>query len=182
MRRMGPMFSVWAAVMVLAVVASACAGGGAKQKPTPASSGTAERSLLPATPDALPTFDPATFRQLLGQLEGKPVVVNVWASWCGPCMAEAPHLAALSRETNGKVRFVGVDIIDQRAPAKAFIHRYGWTYPSVFDPTGAIRDDLGFIGQPVTIVFDASGKQVFQWSGAVDEDVLRTELKTIGAI
>jgi thiol-disulfide isomerase/thioredoxin len=165
--------------LAVGILVGGCTGGSSRPPASPSAS--SARSLLPATPDALPNFDLATFRQLLGQLEGKPVVVNVWASWCGPCTAEAPHLATVSRETAGQVQFLGVDIIDQRSPAMAFIHRYGWTYPSVFDPTGAIRDGLGFIGQPVTVVFDASGKQVFQWSGAVDEAVLRTELATLGA-
>jgi thiol-disulfide isomerase/thioredoxin len=170
------------AVVVLGVLGAACTGGGSDGSPTTSPSGATGGSLLPATPDALPTYDLATFRQLLGQLEGKPVVVNIWASWCGPCIAEAPHLAALSKETKGKVQFVGVDIIDQRPAARAFIHRYGWTYPSVFDPTEAIHDGLGVVGQPATLVFDPSGKQVFIWSGAVTEDVLRTELHTLGAI
>ena len=177
-----------AAVVGFGILAAACSGGKTNAPPStpPTASATtptpSARSLLPATPDALPSFDLTTFRELLGQLKGTPVVVNVWASWCGPCTAEAPHLAAVSRETKGKVQFIGVDIMDQRAPARAFIQRYGWTYPSVFDPSGAIRDGLGFIGQPVTVVFDPAGKQVFQWSGAVSGDVLRNELKTLGAI
>src|SRR5438094_202055 len=60
---------------------------------------------------ALPQLDPARFRQLLAQLRGKPVVVNIWASWCGPCIAEAPDLAAAAREFQGRVQFLGVDVL-----------------------------------------------------------------------
>lgn len=128
---------------------------------------------LPASPTALPLFSPAQFKQLLASLRGKPVVVNIWASWCGPCTAEAPGLARVAREFHGRVQFLGVDIIDHVPPARAFIRKYGWPYPSVFDPSGAIRDDLGFIGQPVTVVYDPSGKQAFVFSGPIPEEVLR---------
>jgi thiol-disulfide isomerase/thioredoxin len=106
-------------------------------------------------------------------------VVNIWASWCGPCTAEAPGLAKVAREFQGRVQFLGVDILDHLSPARAFVRKYGWPYPSVFDPTGAIRDDLGLVGQPITIVYDASGEQAFSWSGAVEEEALRATLNDV---
>jgi len=163
-------------MIALSLVTAAC--GGKTQDVT----ATAGGRLLPSRPDQLPTFDLARFRRLVAQLRGKPVVVNVWASWCGPCTAEAPELAKVARATQGKVQFLGVDIVDKVTPARAFIHKYGWIYPSVFDPSGAIRDGLGFIGQPVTVLFDQQGKQVWSWSGPVSQDVLTAELKTLHAI
>jgi len=130
-------------------------------------------------PNRAPQFDPGRFHQLLAQLRGKPVVVNVWASWCGPCIVEAPGLARMARDFRGRVQFVGVDVLDQRGAAQAFIRKYGWIYPSVFDPPGAIRNDLGFVGQPVTVVLDSSGKRVFTWSGALSESRLRKELNEV---
>jgi thiol-disulfide isomerase/thioredoxin len=115
----------------------------------------------------------------LAQLRGTPVVVNVWASWCGPCRVEGPHLAALATEYEGRVQFLGVDIQDQLEPARAFVREFGWPYPSVFDPTGVIRDDLGFIGQPITVIFDAQGRQAFSWSGAITRETLMAELETV---
>ena len=156
------------AVWLLAAACSSPSG--------PPTSAGASGSLLPVSATALPEFDPARFHELLVQLRGKPVVVNVWASWCGPCAVEAAGLARVSLEYEGKVQFLGVDVLDQRNAAQAFIRKYGWTYPSVFDPNGAIRDDLGLLGQPVTVVFDSSGKQVFAWSGPVSESQLREEL------
>jgi thiol-disulfide isomerase/thioredoxin len=103
-------------------------------------------------------------------------VVNIWASWCGPCTVEAPELAKVSKEFAGKVQFLGVDIQDQIGPARAFITKYGWTYPSVFDPSGSIRDQSGYLGVPVTVVFDATGKQVFVYPGAVNARLLRKQL------
>jgi hypothetical protein len=55
-----------------------------------------------------------------------------------------------------RVRFIGVDILDQRASARDFMSEFGWTYPSVYDPSGAIRDGLGLLGQPVTLFYDES--------------------------
>jgi len=107
------------------------------------------------------------------------VVVNIWASWCGPCIVEAPHLAAAARESAGRAQFLGVDVLDQRAPARDFIRKYQWSYPSVFDPTAAIRDDLGFVGQPVTMVLDASGNRVFSQSGPITLEILRKELTSL---
>jgi cytochrome c biogenesis protein CcmG, thiol:disulfide interchange protein DsbE len=134
---------------------------------------------LPASPTALPAFDPGTFQLLLAQLKGTPVVVNVWASWCGPCIDEAPALATASETYRGRVQFLGVDIQDQMGPAKQFVERFGWTYPSVFDAPGAIRDSMGLIGQPQTVIFDAAGNRVCVRSGPADEQFLTETLDTV---
>lgn len=157
-------------------VAVGCTGGGAN---TPSAAPTAMGDLLPASPTALPPFDPPTFQALLDQLNGTPVVVNVWASWCGPCIEEAPALATMARTFRGQVQFLGVDIEDQMAPAKEFIERFGWTYPSVFDASGSIRDSMGLIGQPQTVFFDAEGTRVCIRSGPTDEAFLRQVLESL---
>jgi thiol-disulfide isomerase/thioredoxin len=167
LRRLAPF------VLALALVAVGCGGG--------AGPDTTNGSLLPEDPYELPEFDPASFEALLQELEGTPVVVNVWASWCGPCRDEAPHLAAAHAELGDRVQFLGVDILDEREAARRFMREYGWTYPSVFDLPGAIRDDLGLLGQPVTLFYDASGKLVSTWTGVLDEDVLRENLALISS-
>jgi cytochrome c biogenesis protein CcmG/thiol:disulfide interchange protein DsbE len=167
MKRTRSLVSVAAVIgTVLALLASAC--GGSSKHPNDGQS----TPLLPSSPTALPRLGPAAFQALLTELRGKPVVVNVWASWCGPCRQEGPELASVSKAHEGDVQFVGVDIQDQVGPARTFIQQYGWTYPSVFDDTGAIRDSLGLIGQPDTLVFDANGQRSFVWSGAVTRQVL----------
>src|SRR2546428_7467117 len=148
------------------VLAAGCGGSG--KGPTDGSSS----PLLPSSPTALPRLDPAAFQALLTELHGKPVVVNIWASWCGPCRQEAPELAAVSRAHQGQVQFVGVDVVDKVGLARAFIQQYGWIYPSVFDATGAIRDSLGLIGQPDTLVFDAAGQRSFVSSGPITRQIL----------
>jgi len=106
-------------------------------------------------------------------------VVNVWASWCGPCREEAPLLAAANRSYGDGVRFIGLDILDERGSARAFMREHGWTYPSVYDPSGAIRDGLGLLGQPVTLFYDASGELVETWTGPITEERLDTNLHSI---
>jgi thiol-disulfide isomerase/thioredoxin len=137
------------------------------------------RTLLPADRLALPEFDLAKYEALIAELEGTPVVVNFWGSWCPPCTAEAPDLARVSSEYQGRVQFVGVDMLDARAPARDFILRYDWQYPSVFDSTGAIRDGLGYIGQPITLVYDRKGNLAFEWTGVVSAEQLRSEIEKV---
>jgi thiol-disulfide isomerase/thioredoxin len=136
-------------------------------------------SLLPKDAEALPEMDPPTFRALLEELRGTPVLVNVWATWCPPCVDEAPHLADVSEEFEGQVQFIGLDILDDRPAAREFIRRYGWQYPSVFDPNGQIRDELGYVGQPVTVIYDAEGELSFEHVGAVNTEMLRTEIAKV---
>ena len=163
--------------LVAILLASTCdrstTGGG----PQGADSGPAARNattaaLLPTHVAALPMFDVDTFERLLTQLHGTPVVVNIWASWCGPCKAEAPLLHAASRTYGDRVQFLGVDIVDSLEGARGFIADFGLTYPSVFDPSGEIRDSLGMIGQPVTIFYAADGTVVSSWQGQLTQSAL----------
>jgi thiol-disulfide isomerase/thioredoxin len=159
--------------LVLALVAAACAEGGEADD--------ASGPLLPTDPYELPAYDLASYEALLSELEGTPVLVNVWASWCGPCRVEAPHLAAAHAEFGDRVQFLGIDILDEREAARRFMREHGWTYPSVYDLPGAIRDGLGLLGQPVTLFYDASGELVDTWTGAIDEATLTERLERIAA-
>jgi thiol-disulfide isomerase/thioredoxin len=141
------------------------------------SSGTSGSGTLPTSPTALPAFSDDQFKTMLADLEGKVVVVNIWASWCGPCIEEAPGLAQLSKRYGDSVQFVGVDIADQPAPAAAFIRRFGWTYPSVADPDEEIKRGYGFLGQPDTIVYAKDGTILWQGSGAVDTANLQSQIE-----
>jgi thiol-disulfide isomerase/thioredoxin len=136
-------------------------------------------SLLPEDRLALPQYDLDQYRALIEELGGTPVVVNVWGSWCPPCREEAPILAAVSGEYEGRVQFLGIDILDDRASAREFIREYDWRYPSIFDPQGSIRDGLGYVGQPVTLVYDRGGNLAFEWQGTITEELLRREIRNV---
>jgi thiol-disulfide isomerase/thioredoxin len=158
------------------VLLSACAESAT---PRAGGAGPSPASLLPKNRLDLPDFDLARFQALLAELRGTPVVVNIWGSWCPPCRVEAPGLTRIAREFEGDVQFVGVDILDDREGARQFILEFDWPYPSVFDEEGEIRDKLGYIGQPVTIVYDRDGNVTFEWVGAVTEDLLRREIRRV---
>jgi cytochrome c biogenesis protein CcmG, thiol:disulfide interchange protein DsbE len=159
------------ATVLCAFVAAGCSNGGGGDA--------ADGPLLPADPYELPAFDMAAYEQLLTELEGTPVLVNIWASWCGPCRDEAPQLASAHAEFGDRVQFLGLDILDERGSAREFMREYGWTYPSVFDATGAIRDGLGILGQPATLFYDASGELAKTWSGPLTDKALADGLDAI---
>lgn len=183
---MGVVRSRRAAAAVAAVVSTfalvACSGGGAGDRPTavptPAVNAT-DAALLPTDVAALPAFDARRFDMLLGQLRGTPVLVNIWGSWCEPCRDEAPGLASAHERFGRDVQFLGVDILDARGSARDFIAEYGWRYPSVFDPPGAIRDALGLLGQPVTLLYDRDGDVIDRWVGPVPPDELDAALERV---
>ena len=111
-------------------------------------------------------------------LRGHVVVLNVWGSWCGPCRAEAPSLAAISHEVARRgVRFVGVDVRDNPAAGRAFERSFGITYPSFDDQNGLILAQFtGIIpvsAVPSTVVTDRHGLIRARVVGRVDPTTLR---------
>lgn len=111
-------------------------------------------------------------------LRGHVVVLNVWGSWCGPCRAEAPVLAAISHDTVGQgVRFVGVDVRDNPAAGRAFERSFGITYPSFDDQNGLVLAQFtGIIpvsAVPSTVVADRHGIIRARIVGRVDQKTLR---------
>ncbi len=77
-----------------------------------------------------------------------------------------------SQTYGDRMQFLGVDILDSLDGARGFIADHGLQYPSIFDPTGAIRDSLGMIGQPVTVFYDADGTMVSSWDGQLSQKAL----------
>jgi cytochrome c biogenesis protein CcmG/thiol:disulfide interchange protein DsbE len=101
------------------------------------------------------------FEKRLEQLRGYPAVVNIWASWCGPCREEFPVLQQLSARYGKKVAFFGVNAEDSGDAAATFLREEPLPYPSYTDPGKSILTSLGgFGGIPDTAFFDRSGKLV----------------------
>jgi len=184
MRRMFPRSRPLLTLLPLLALLSVAATCGRSESTLPGPTGAgppaknaATAPLLPTHVAELPTFDVNSYQQLLTQLHGIPVVVNVWAAWCAPCKAEAPLLHDASNTYGDRVQFLGVDILDSKDGARGFIADHGLQYPSVFDPTGAIRDSLGMIGQPVTVFYDADGTMVSSWPGQLSQKELDQGIK-----
>lgn len=114
----------------------------------------------------------------LGDHRGDVVVVNVWGSWCPPCIAEAPDLQRVWEETRAEgVQFVGVDFNDNPAAALAHERRFGVTYPSIEDESGrvllSLRGSLPPRAVPSTLVLDREGRVAARVLGQVSQSTLR---------
>jgi thiol-disulfide isomerase/thioredoxin len=103
----------------------------------------------------------------LAELEGYPVVVNQWGSWCPPCRAEFPFFADSAQAHLNDVAFLGVDIMDERGAAEEFLAEFPTPFPHVFDPDADGVSELGWAGSsPTTWLIDERGEIVHQRPGA----------------
>ncbi|HEY3959282.1 MAG TPA: TlpA disulfide reductase family protein [Solirubrobacteraceae bacterium] len=112
----------------------------------------------PALPRESLVGRPFTLAGLLKSAGSKGALVVFWASWCGPCAREAPAVERFSRSPAGRGRIVGVDWSDGRSDARAFVKRYGWTFPNLRDGEGLVGNDYRLTVLPSTFVIDASGR------------------------
>jgi cytochrome c biogenesis protein CcmG/thiol:disulfide interchange protein DsbE len=146
--------------LILLFVLAACAG--------PA----ADSGAAPVAPAAeLPQITFEEFEALLTSLD-KPAVVNVWASWCIPCRAEAPLLNAAYEKYGDRVVFIGVDVQDTQAGAREFLDEFGLPFVHYFDPKRDIANKLGGFGVPNTFFFAPGGVLINSHLGILDERTL----------
>jgi cytochrome c biogenesis protein CcmG/thiol:disulfide interchange protein DsbE len=116
-------------------------------------------------------------------LRGHPVVVNVWAAWCGPCRVELPDMQRASLDYGKRVAFLGVDLRDNRGDAQKLLRQIPLTYPSYEDPDGKVANGYHLVGTPSTIYYDANGKQTYIHQGQyadraqLDADIKRYALQ-----
>ena len=106
----------------------------------------------------------------LESLRGKTVVLNFWASWCGPCRDEMPLLQQASERWQSRnVVFVGMDIDDLRSDARSFLKRFGVTYANLYDGKSSTVGRYGVTGVPETYFIDAAGKIRWRIAGPVED-------------
>lgn len=116
----------------------------------------------------------------LSDFKGKPVVLNFWASWCGPCKDEGPVLAAAERKWRDQdVVFLGVDSEDTRQAALEFEQAFGIEYDSAFDEQGELEAKYGVLGFPETFFIDRQGKIHGKYVGPIDAQTLDTYVSAI---
>lgn len=189
-RRSAAVVAALTAAVALAV--SGCGGGGEQGGGgnTQFVAGTGEITKVPrGKRSPVPDISGDTVdgeRLSLSDHRGKVVVLNVWGSWCAPCRAEAPNLAAVAKDmADEDVQFIGLNTRDlDRANAKAFDRRYGIDYPSLYDPSGKLilrfpKNSLSPQAIPSTLVIDRQGRIAVRALKALSVKELRAMIRPV---
>jgi thiol-disulfide isomerase/thioredoxin len=170
-------------LLILAVAAallSACA-----QEPAAPDAG-GRRAASASTISTKPGVIRARFAGFAGgpgfalpeDLRGRPLVLNVWASWCVPCRKEMPAFQSVYLRARGTVGFLGVDYLDEVDAARRLAADTGVTYPLAADPKGTEVAKLGVTALPTTLFFSADGVLRGRRFGELTADRLRAAIRT----
>lgn len=179
--------------VAVALIAAGCGsdadeGGSGEPSTEAAAGGEAAPATEKGVPKALAAnraeanviLEEGELQSKLDELEGHPIVVNQWASWCEPCRAEFPFFADSANAHADEIAFVGIDMQDDRDAAQQFLEEIPVPYPSVFDPNASQIASLGGgIVSPTTVFIDETGEivNVFQGSYAsrdqLEQDIER---------
>jgi cytochrome c biogenesis protein CcmG/thiol:disulfide interchange protein DsbE len=117
----------------------------------------------------------------LEQLRGKPVVMNFWASWCGPCIQEHPVLEWGGRTLGQQAHFVGVVFEDTEENARRYLSRNGSSFPQLMDERGQVAVEYGASGVPETYFIDRAGLIVDKHVGPIDPQTLAQRVQALAA-
>jgi cytochrome c biogenesis protein CcmG, thiol:disulfide interchange protein DsbE len=107
----------------------------------------------------------------LTALQGQPVVINFWATWCGPCRAEMPELVELHNE-NPDLTVLEVNVQEDLERVRAFAQEFEMAMPVVLDPDGVVGRAYAVRGLPATILIDSEGKVAGRWDGILTAELL----------
>lgn len=176
-------FGVVAIATIVAGI-SACGSAQPKSAATPAefknalAGAPAALASLYGSPGRVLDGGPAAYKRQIAALKGHPVVVNKWASWCGPCRFEFPFFQRQVTKRGKQVAFVGVDGEDSKDGARSFLAKYPIPYPSFFDPHSDIaavfHGDRAF---PTTAFYDRKGVvEYVKQGGYASEDALARDI------
>ncbi len=125
----------------------------------------------------LPALDGSEFR--LSALRGKPVVLNFWATWCGPCQNELPAIQKAAEHFGDDVVFVGVDQGEKAEVVQSFVDKLGLTFTIPMDADGAIGYNYGVQGLPTTFFIDRNGVVQSLWMGEMNSVTLAENIGRI---
>ena len=145
-------------LVVAALVASSCGG----------SEGTSVNEVPFAASDGRTTS--------VTDFAGRPLVLNMWATNCAPCVKEMPAFDEVAADLSDQLAIIGVNVFDTPDDAAAFAADLGVTYPQFSDPDGALSSALAVTGLPATAFFDAGGKLIEVHQGAYTADELRAAI------
>jgi thiol-disulfide isomerase/thioredoxin len=133
--------------------------------------------LAPALPREHLSGAPVT----LASLRGHPALVVFWASWCEPCIREAPALERFAQSAQGRNRIVGVDWSDEHSGASAFVRRWGWSFPTLRDANGTVGNEYEISTLPTTFVLDSGGRIRRTLHGPQTEATLSQAMRAVEA-
>ncbi len=125
------------------------------------------------------TRDGTTVRRL-SDYRGKTVVLNWFASWCGPCAAEIPDFQDAYAALDGEVVILAVNLQESRETASSMLEGLGATFPSVLDTDGAVAQHYRLLGMPTTFFIDKGGIVRMSGSGRITAETLKDELAKLG--
>jgi cytochrome c biogenesis protein CcmG, thiol:disulfide interchange protein DsbE len=176
------------AALACALIVAGCGGGSDSGAGNPDSAAVDyEKALADAPPplaklyaqgDALIPGGVDEVQRQLDALRGHPVVVNAWASWCGPCRFEFPFFQEVAAQYGERVAFLGIDSYDSDAAAETFLDELPLPYPSVTDPDRDIWQEWDVRGLPATAFYDSKGELVYVRPGPYrDKEELIAELE-----
>ena len=116
-------------------------------------------------------------------MDGKPTVLNFWASWCGPCRSEMPHIQEAYERLGGEVSFVMINMTDgqreTRESAEEYMAESGWTFPIYFDSDYDAAMTYGAYSLPQTYFIDAEGRLIAAVRGSMSAEVLQSGIDMI---
>lgn len=140
----------------------------------------APRTGHPAPDFTLQTLDGQ--RVSLSDFQGRPVIVNFWATWCGPCRIEMPHLQeSYTAHQGDEVVVLGVNLtsLDDPGAIPGFVDEFKLTFPIVLDETGAVRSTYQLLGQPASVFIDRDGIIHEYFQGPINQQFIEETLAEI---
>lgn len=132
----------------------------------------------PVPDRALPVLD-GPGEASIGDYRGRWVLINLWASWCGPCRQEAPALDEFARRRRGSIAVLGINVQDNSDDALAFLRENGVAYPQLRSVGDERSDAFGSTGVPENFLVDPQGRLALIWRAPVDEEFLEQEVAPI---
>jgi cytochrome c biogenesis protein CcmG/thiol:disulfide interchange protein DsbE len=169
--------------LAVALVLVACSGPTTTPPPsTPPSTTGGRAGATPAVAPGALHVEMDGFAGGLGftlpdDLGGKPLVLNVWASWCTPCRTEMPAFQTVYLKVRDRMGFLGLDMTDQEGAARRLVAETGVTYPLAADPRGQAAAKLGVTGLPATLFIGADGQLRGRRAGELNAGQLRDAIR-----